>query len=110
VSFQSREKKRRYKQAVKKTKKVYADETIVRFYLTLATRDADCDSCGTRLKRRGEIVYRHEPKTIRCVRCADRMEDSKGARPSRRWERARQREWERTRGRSLPIRDVSPEG
>jgi hypothetical protein len=110
VSFQSREKKRRYKQAVKKAKQKYADETAGRWYLTFASREADCDCCGTRLKRRDEIVYRRNPRTIRCVRCAERLEDSKGYRISQRWQRARWREWERTRGRSLPIREVSPRG
>jgi ribosomal protein S27E len=92
VSFQSREKKRRYKQAVKKAKQKYADETAGRWFLTFARKAAECDSCGVKLAARGEIVYRHKPRRIRCVRCAERLEDSKGYRPSIRWERVRLRQ------------------
>jgi hypothetical protein len=89
MSFQSREKKRRYKRAVNKSKKRYADETARRWYLTLAWKRAACARCGDALKVGGEIVYRREPRETRCVRCAGQCEDSKGYRPSLRWERAR---------------------
>jgi hypothetical protein len=40
-----------------------------------------------RFERGAEIVYRHEPREVRCVRCAERDPESKGYRPSIRWER-----------------------
>jgi hypothetical protein len=88
VSFESRQKKRRYKVAVKKAKKEQRGDTAGRWFLTFARADAKCSVCGRGLKRGGEIVYRHRPRAIRCGRCADRAPDSSGYRPSVRWERA----------------------
>jgi hypothetical protein len=92
VSFQSREKRRKYKRAVAKTKRVRWDETARRWFLTLARKDCRCACCGQQLERKAEVVYRHEPREVRCVRCAGQLEDSKAYRPSIRWERARARE------------------
>lgn len=89
MSFQSRQKKRRYKQAVARSKRRHADETAKRWFLTLARKKASCAKCGDVLQAGGEVVYRHEPREVRCVRCASRLEDSKSFRPSLRWERAR---------------------
>ena len=89
MSFKSREKKRRYKAAVEKSKRAHAPETARRWFLTLAKKPGRLDCCGNRFERGAEIVYRHEPRETRCLRCADRLEDSKGYRPSLRWERAR---------------------
>jgi len=89
MSFQSREKKRRYNRAVKKSKREHAAETAGRWFLTFARKTASCAYCGIGLAAKGEIVYRHRPREIRCVRCAGRLEDSRGYRPSLRWERAR---------------------
>jgi hypothetical protein len=89
MSFQSREKKRRYKRAVDKSKKRYAGKTARRWFLTLARKRASCACCGDVIKVGGEIIYRHEPREVRCVRCAGRLEDSKAFRPSLRWDRAR---------------------
>jgi hypothetical protein len=96
LSYQSREKKRRYKRAVEKTKRSRAPETAARWFLTPALKDGRCSVCGVLVKRKTDIVYRHEPRETRCVRCAGRLEDSKGFRPSLRWERARRRKQERT--------------
>ena len=46
-----------------------------------------CACCGDRLAAGAEVVYRHEPRETRCLRCGARLEDSKGYRPSLRWER-----------------------
>jgi hypothetical protein len=89
VSFQSRQKKRRYKAAVKRSKRDHAAETPQRWFLTLVTRKASvCAVCGVKLVKGGEMVYRHEPVETRCVDCGGREPDSKGFRPSLRWERA----------------------
>jgi hypothetical protein len=89
VSFQSREKKRRYKQAVERSRREYAAETRQRWFLTLVTRKgAVCACCGRSLRKGGEMVYRHEPVELRCVECGRREPASKGFRPSVRWERA----------------------
>jgi hypothetical protein len=89
VSFQSREKKRRYKQAVKRSRREHAGETAHRWSLTLAPRKgAVCACCARNLRKGGEMVYRHEPAELRCVECGRREPDSKGFRPSLRWERA----------------------
>jgi hypothetical protein len=91
VSFQSRQKKRRYKAAVKRSKRAHPAQTQQRWFLTLGTRKATvCAVCRVKLVKGGEMVYRHQPVEIRCVDCGRRERDSKGFRPSIRWERARQ--------------------
>jgi hypothetical protein len=86
VSYQSRVKKRRYKAATKKAKRNRTSETARRWFLTLASKPGLCGACPARFDRGAEIVYRHEPREIRCVRCGERAPDSKGCRPSLRWE------------------------
>lgn len=86
MSFQSRQKKRKYKAAVKQAKR-RSPETARRWFLTLARKPGRCAECGDRLAGGAEVVYRHEPRETRCVRCAAQLEDSKGYRPSIRWER-----------------------
>lgn len=67
MSF-SRQKKRRYKSAVKRSKRDHAAETQQRWFLTLVTRKATvCAVCGLKLVKGGEMVYRHEPVEVRCV-------------------------------------------
>jgi len=89
MSFQSRQKKRRYKRIEGKAKKRRTAETAGRWFLTLAKKPGLFSCCGEQFGRGAEIVYRHEPREMRCVRCAERLEDSKRFRPSLRWERAR---------------------
>jgi hypothetical protein len=89
VSFQSREKKRRYKAAEAKARRNRTLETRGRWFLTLAKKPGFCMCCGGPFGRGAEIVFRCEPRTLRCVPCADRLEDSKSYRPSLRWDRAR---------------------
>jgi hypothetical protein len=88
VSFESREKKRRYKAAKVKAGSNRTDDTRKRWFLTVA-KPGRYECCGGGFERGAEIVFRYEPRTIRCVRCAERLEDSKGFRPSLRWEKAR---------------------
>jgi hypothetical protein len=92
VSFKSREKKRRYKRAVERSKRIRSEETAGRWFLTLARKNCVCACCPSRIGAGGEIVYRHKPREVRCVRCAERLEDSRGFRPSMRWEKARRKQ------------------
>jgi hypothetical protein len=87
VSYQSRAKKRKYKRVERRARR--APETAKRWFLTLAKKPGRFGCCGDRFERGAEIVYRHKPREVRCVRCAERLEDSRGFRPSMRWERAK---------------------
>ena len=78
---------RKYKAAVKKSKRTHSSETAKRWFLTIARTPGACARCGDKLAGGAEVVYRHEPRETRCVRCASRLEASKGYRPSIRWER-----------------------
>jgi hypothetical protein len=89
MSYESRQKKRRHKRVEAKAMQRRSPESARRWFLTLAKKSGRFACCGRRFERGGEIVYRHEPREVRCVRCADRLEDSRGYRPSIRWERAR---------------------
>jgi hypothetical protein len=92
LSFKSREKRRRRKLESKivtaKARSNRTEETARRWFLTLARTKGQCASCGDRFAKGAEIVYRHEPREVRCLRCADRDPDCR-YRPSLRWERAR---------------------
>jgi hypothetical protein len=92
VSFQSRQKKRRYKRIEAKSRQARrAPETARRWFLTLAKKPGRCSRCGDGFERGAEIVYRHEPREVRCLRCAGRDPEIR-FRPSIRWERARRSE------------------
>ena len=90
MSFKSREKKRRAKLAIKKSRSNNRDTMVGRHYLTIVSRHGSCNDCGTRLPEGGECVYRHTPREILCKRCADVRELR--PRPSERWERHRHQE------------------
>jgi ribosomal protein S27E len=92
VSYESRRKKRRYKRIEAEAKRRRTPESARRWFLTLAKKPGRFSCCGDCFDRGGEIVYRHESKEIRCVRCASGEPDSKGFRLSIRWERAKARE------------------
>jgi hypothetical protein len=104
VSFQSREKKRRYKAAEASAKRNRTPQTASRWFLTLAKRPGNCRCCRERFDRGAEVAYRHQPREVRCLRCASAREDSKGYRPSLRWEKARRQE---PKG-SQPILEANP--
>jgi hypothetical protein len=87
MSYQSRQKKRRYKRTEARARKQRTAETARRWFLTVAKRPGRFDRCRQMFKRGDAIVYRHEPRTVRCQRCAERDPESKGYRPSIRWER-----------------------
>jgi hypothetical protein len=87
MSFESRQKKRRHKRIEAKARQRRSPESARRWFLTLAKQPGRLDCCGDRFERGAEIVYRHEPRELRCQRCADR--EGIKYRPSIRWERAR---------------------
>jgi hypothetical protein len=97
VGFKTRERKRRRRAAVKGKVAAARNQRGSRrtgsaagsWWLTLATSKCCCAQCATILKQGSEIVYRRELRETRCVRCAGRLEDSKGYRPSLRWEKAK---------------------
>jgi hypothetical protein len=73
---------------VKRSKREHAAETAARWFLTVARSKAACARCGAVIPVDGEMVYRHQPREWRCLPCGTRLKDSKGYRPSIRWERA----------------------
>lgn len=89
MSFQSRQRKRKYKRLEAQARRKRSAGTAQRWYLTLAKRPGKCAGCGDRFERGADIVFRHEPMATLCVRCADRQKIL--ARPSLRWERAQSR-------------------
>jgi hypothetical protein len=88
MSFKSREKKRAARVAIAKSRA--RSETMAgRRYLTIVSRHACCNDCGGSLRKGRECVYRHTPREILCVTCAQARKLH--FRPSVRWER-RQRQ------------------
>ena len=84
MSYKSREKKRRRKLAIPK-----AEGKADRHYLTIVSRPVCCNRCGGSLREGVECVYRHTPREILCLRCADLEQIY--YRPSMRWERSQRR-------------------
>jgi hypothetical protein len=87
MSYQSRQKKRRYKRVERKAKRT--GDTSRRWFLTIAKRPGRFDCCRRTFARGDAIVYRHEPRTIRCQGCAARDPESASARQSLRYDQAR---------------------
>ena len=87
MSYESRRKKRRYKRLERSQRR--APETARRWFLTLAKKPGRFACCGDRFDRGAELVYRHEPMTTLCVRCASDDPEARRARPPPRWERAK---------------------
>ena len=88
MSYASRQKKRRHKRIEAKARQRRSPESARRWFLTLAKKPGKFGCCGDRFERGAEIVYRHEPREVRCVGCADRDPEC-SYRPSLRWERAK---------------------
>jgi hypothetical protein len=78
MSYQSRQKKRRHKRAEAKARKRRTPDTARRWYLTVAKRPGRFDCCRRMFVRGDAIVFRYEPRTVRCLRCAERDPESKG--------------------------------
>ena len=88
MSFKSREKKRKAARAVSIAVQQQKPATEARWFLTPVRRQAVCRSCGGRLHRGSDMVYRHTPREALCVPCAD-ADPGVSYRPSVRWEKAR---------------------
>jgi hypothetical protein len=89
MSYKSREKKRRARIAQLSGRREQRAKFADRHYLTIVSRRACCNRCGGSLREGAECVYRHTPREILCVLCAD---DKKiHYRPSMRWERLQRR-------------------
>jgi hypothetical protein len=87
MSFKSREKKRRGRLARSGSRREQRSKYADRHYLTIVSRAACCNRCGGSLRDGAECVYRHKPREILCVFCAD--SEKIYHRPSLRWERQR---------------------
>jgi hypothetical protein len=87
MSYESRQRRRRYKRVERKAKRT--GDTARRWFLTIAKRPGRFDCCRRTFARGDAIVYRHEPKAIRCLRCAELDPESKGYRTSIRYDIAR---------------------
>src|SRR5215208_2312635 len=96
MSYSSRQRKRRYKRIAAKMKRSRTSESAHRWFLTVAKKPGRCSCCRRSFKRGSEIVYRHEPKEVRCLRCGQREPDSRGFRLSLRWERVKAKEQKNT--------------
>lgn len=94
LSFKSREKKRRYKLAIKKNR-TDREEMAGRHYLTIVSRSCCCNACGDSLREGYDCVYRYEPREILCLRCATNRKLR--YRPSLKWERRKAKEERRKR-------------
>jgi hypothetical protein len=91
MSYESRKRKRANKRIEARARSKRTEETARRWFLTIAKAAGRFGCCGRRFDRGDEIVFRYQPKTVRCVACASRDPESKGFTPSIRWERARSR-------------------
>jgi RNase P subunit RPR2 len=101
MSFKSREKKRQLRAGAKIAmthgKNIQREHYKDRHYLTLVSRNASCNSCGSPLRSGKECVYRFEPREILCKECADARKIP--YRTSQRWEKANRR---REQGQLVP--------
>jgi hypothetical protein len=89
MSFRSRLKKRQARIARESGQREQRSKYADRYYLTIVSRSACCNRCGGSLREGAECVYRHTPRTILCVVCADLERIS--YRPSMRWERRKRK-------------------
>ncbi len=98
MSFKSRQKKRRARVAVARTKRQHRDVMATRYYRTIVKRAARCSACGKHLRVGDEMVYRHNGQVTLCIRHADE-DPLVNYRTSTRWEE-RRRKQRKQRGRA----------
>ena len=67
MSYESRRKKRNYKRAAAKSKRT--GQSAGRWYLTVAKKPGRFGCCDRTFKRGERILYRNEPRSIRCEGC-----------------------------------------
>jgi hypothetical protein len=80
MSYKSREKKRRARIAQLSGRREQRAKFADRHYLTIVSRRACCNRCGGSLREGAECVYRHTPREILCVLCADDKRSTIGPR------------------------------
>lgn len=90
MSFRSREKKRRTRVAVARSKREHGDVMRTRYYLTIVKSPARCSACGKHLRVGEEMVYRKDGPVTLCVPHADE-DPLVEYRTSTRWEKGRRR-------------------
>jgi hypothetical protein len=88
VSYESRQKKRRTKIAVAKSKRQHGDVMVKRYYLTRVKHACRCAARGCRLSVGDQMIYRHDARLTLCVPCAD-ADPLVEYRTSSKWERRR---------------------
>jgi hypothetical protein len=101
VSFKQRERARRRRSRAKEAGAIMRSQKVSRatgssagkWWLTPLTSTQACaiPTCRTVIREEQDAVYRHQPREVRCVRCAERDPKSANYRPSARWERERRR-------------------
>jgi hypothetical protein len=91
LSYKSRERKRRKRAAQLQAQKGArrSESSADNYWLTPLVKAGACDQCECRLRTGRDGVYRHEPRELYCVACADTA--GLFYRPSLRWERERGR-------------------
>lgn len=91
MGYKQRERKRKKKAASKmaQARSRESGSSTSRHSLTPVTQKAACNECGGILCPGRQCVYRHTPREILCVPCAEQQHLS--YRPSLRWEQQRKR-------------------
>jgi hypothetical protein len=88
MGYRQRERKRRMKRVAAGAAQRQSRENAsaaARHWLTVVTERCCCNECAGILAVGRECVYRHTPREILCIRCAQRQSIS--YRPSLRWEK-----------------------
>lgn len=98
MGFRQRERKRERKRQERKREAASGSaqrqsrrsgSSAEKWWLTPLRSKQCCARCALVIREGGDAVYRHTPREVLCVPCAEQREDSKGYRPSMRWEAAR---------------------
>ncbi len=95
MSYKSREKRRRARLAIERTRSERRETMRGRHYLCVVSRDGCCNECGTSLRIGADAVYRHTPREIFCLNCSSQL--ALKPRPSLAWERKEQRKRKKRR-------------
>jgi hypothetical protein len=106
MSFASREKKRRYKQAERaqrSSKRIgHQGGDPSRWWITIVKRDGICAGCGGTLRAGSEMVFRYKPRELLCVPCSQLQGIAPS--PSLAWDRRERKRRRRGQIRSSSVR------
>ena|SRR5579884_1334766 len=98
MSYKSRERKRKERNAIFAARAQHNEQTAVRYYRTYVKHDCRCVSCGRHLHHGDEMIYRRHGHVKMCVDCADK-DSLIDYVPSAKWELTRRKlESSRRRG------------